>query len=111
VEADNVASGDTTYDEALKATDSKHANRVANGFEAKAALSDMHQSGMQAGKMGATFSGVASGVSGLYQLSQGKTTKGDVAAQVIVDTSKGFAISYLLPQRPLSHRNPVSGSW
>lgn len=95
VEADNVASGGTTYDEALKATDSKHANRVANGFEAKAALSDMHQSGMQAGKMGATFSGVASGVSGLYQLSQGKTTKGDVAAQVIVDASKSFAISYL----------------
>lgn len=95
VEADNVSSGGTTYDEALKATDSKHANRVANTFEAKAAISDMHQSGMQAGKMGAAFSGVASGVSGLYQLSQGRITTGDMAAQVIVDTSKGFAISYL----------------
>lgn len=92
---DKVSSGGTTHDEALKATDSKHANRVANNFEAKAALSDMHQSGMQAGKMGAAFSGIASGVSGLYQLSQGKATTGEVAAQVVVDTSKGFAISYL----------------
>ena len=95
VEADNVSSGGTTYGEALKATDSKHANRIANGFEAKAALSDMHQSGMQAGKMGAAFSGVSSSVSGIYQLSQGKATSGDVAAKIIVDTSKGFAISYL----------------
>lgn len=95
VEADNVSSGGTTYDEALKATDAKHANRAANTFETKAALSDMHQSGIQAGKIGAAFSGVSSGVSGLYQLSQGKTTKGEVAAQIIVDTSKGFATSYL----------------
>lgn len=92
---DEISSGGTTYDEALKATDSKHANHVANTFEAKSALSDMHQSGMAAGKMGATFSGVTSGVSGLYQLSQGKATTGEVTAQVIVDTSKGFAISYL----------------
>ena len=95
IEADNVSSGGTTYDEALKATDAKHANHVANTFEAKAALSDMHQSGMQAGKMGATFSGISSSASGLYQLSQGKVTKGEVAAQIIVDTSKGFATSYL----------------
>lgn len=95
IEADNVSSGGTTYDEALKATDAKHANHVANTFEAKAALSDMHQSGMQAGKVGAAFSGVSSGISGLYQLSQGKSTKGEVAAQIIVDTSKGFATSYL----------------
>lgn len=95
VEAENVSSGGTTYDEALKATDPKHANKVANAFEAKAAISDMHQSGMQAAKMGAAFSGVSSGISGLYQLSQGKTTTGKVAAQIIVDTSKGFATSYL----------------
>lgn len=95
VEADNVSSGGTTYNEALKATDAKHANHVANTFEAKAALSDMHQSGMEAGKMGAAFGGISSGVSGLYQLSQGKATKGEVAAQVIVDTSKSFATSYL----------------
>ena len=95
IEADNVSSGGTTYDEALKATDAKHANHVANTFETKAAISDMHQSGMQAGKMGAVFGGVASGVGGLYQLSQGKTTRGKVAAQLIVDTSKGFATSYL----------------
>ncbi len=95
VEADNISSGGTTYDEALKATDAKHAHRAANTFETKAALSDMHQSGMEAGKMGAAFSSISSGVSGLYQLSQGKTTTGKVAAQIIVDTSKGFATSYL----------------
>ncbi len=95
VEADNVSSGGTTYDEALKATDAKHANHVANTFETKAALSDMHQSGMQAAKIGAAFSGVSSGIGGLYQLSQGKTTTRKVAAQIIVDTSKGFATSYL----------------
>lgn len=95
VEADNVSSGGTTYDEALKATDAKHANRVANTFEAKAAFSDMHQSGMQAAKMGAVFGGVGSGVVGLYQLSQGKVTKREVATQVIVDTSKSFVTSYL----------------
>lgn len=95
IEAGGVSSGGTTYDEALKATDPKHANRIANTFEAKAALSDMHQSGMAAAKMGAAFGGVASGFSGLYQLSQGKATKGKVAAQVIVDTSKSFATSYL----------------
>lgn len=90
-----VSSDGTTHNEALKATDAKHANRVANTFEAKAALSDMHQSGMQAGKMGATFSGISSSASGLYQLSQGNATTGEIAAQVIVDTSKGFATSYL----------------
>lgn len=95
IAADNVSSGGTTYDEALKATDAKHANHVANTFEAKAALSDMHQSGMQAGKMGAVFGGITSGVDGLYQLSQGKATTGKVAAQIIIDTSKGFATSYL----------------
>lgn len=95
LEADNVSSGGTTYDEALKATDPKHANRIANSFEAKAALSDMHQSGMEAGKMGAAFSSLSSGISGLYQLSQGHATKEEVAAQVIIDTSKGFVTSYL----------------
>lgn len=95
LELDGVSSGGTTYDEALKATDAKYANRVANTFEAKAALSDMHQSGMEAAKMGAAFGGISSGVTGLYQLSQGKATKGEVAAQVIVDTSKSFATSYL----------------
>ena len=95
IEADNVASGGTTYDEALKATDVKNANHVANTFEAKAALSDMHQSGIQAGKMGAAFSGVSSGISGLYQLLQGKKPAEKVAVEVIVDTSKGFAMSYL----------------
>lgn len=95
VEVDNVSSGGTTYNEALKATDPEHANKIANAFEAKAALSDMHQSGMQAAKMGAAFSGLSSGVTGLYKLSQGKATTGEVTAQIIVDTGKGFAINYL----------------
>lgn len=95
VEADNVSSGGTTYNESLKATDPKYADHLANKFETQAALSDMHQSGMQAAKMGAAFSGVSSGISGLYQLSQGKTTTEKVAAQIIIDTSKGYVTSYL----------------
>ncbi|MCI4411925.1 MAG: hypothetical protein JHC38_09680 [Thiotrichales bacterium] len=95
VEADGISSGGTTYDEALKATDIEQANRIASSFEVKAALSDMHQSGMNAGKIGAAIGAATSGVVGIYQLSQGKTTYEVVAAQVIIDTSKSFATSYL----------------
>ena len=66
---------------------------------------------MQAGKVGAAFSGVSSGVSGLYQLSQGKTTKEEVAAQIIVDTSKGFATSYLTTAGSKGIGHGLAKSW
>lgn len=95
INADNVASGGTRYDEALNCTDPNYANQVANAFELKAAFSDMHQSGIEAGKLSAQMGIIGSGLRELYQYAQGKTNLTDATAQIIVDTSKSFAVSYL----------------
>lgn len=95
IEAEGVSSGGTEYSEALKATDPKEAERLAGQFKNKGIATEMHRSGMEAGKIGATISGSVSGITGLVRLSRGEADVGEVVAQVAVDAAKGYANSYV----------------
>ncbi|RZT08799.1 hypothetical protein SAMN05216319_2785 [Duganella sp. CF402] len=94
VAAENVSSGGTTYDEALEATTAKGAEKMAGSFGRKAMLSEAHQSGLEAARIGGAIAGGVSGVSGLIRLARGEADAGEIVAQVTVDAAKGYAISY-----------------
>jgi hypothetical protein len=93
IAAENVSSGGTEYDEALKATDPQQADKIAKSFERKGIASEMYQSGLEAGKIGAVISGGSSGISGLFRLARGEAGTGEIVAQVAIDAAKGFATS------------------
>lgn len=95
VEAEGVSSGGTEYSEALRATDPNEAAKVAGQFKRQGVVTEMHRSGLEAGKIGAAISGGVSGVSGLINLSRGEADVGEVVAQVAVDAAKGYANSYV----------------
>lgn len=95
LEADDVASGGTTYDEAINATDSTHADNIATGHEIKSALSDMHQSGIEAAKLGAITGAVFSVGSSILKYKQGDSTVEEISIQVISDTAKSASLAYL----------------
>lgn len=95
VEADGVSSGGTKYSEALEATDPKQADKLASKFKRQGVASEMHQSGLEAGKIGAATSGGVSGVVGLIRLARGEAETGEVVAQVAIDAAKGYATSYV----------------
>ena len=95
VEAENVSSGGTEYSEALKATDVKEAEKLAGKFKREGVATEMHQSGLEAGKIGAAISGGVSGVSGLIRLARGEAATGEIVAQVAIDAAKGYATSYV----------------
>ena len=95
VEAEGVSSGGTEYSEALKATDHNEAAKLAGQFRRQGIVTEMHRSGLEAGKIGAAISGSISGVTGLLNLSRGEADIGEVVAQVAVDAAKGYANSYV----------------
>ncbi len=95
IESENVASGGTEYSEALKATDPKEAEKLAGSFKRRGVATEMHQSGLEAGRIGATVSGSVSGVSGLIRLARGEAETGEIIAQVAIDAAKGYATSYV----------------
>ena len=95
VEADGVSSGGTKYSEALKATDPREAERLAKQFKRTGIATEMHNSGIEAGKTGAVAAGGVSAVSGLIRLSRGEANTGEVIVQVAVDAAKGYASSYV----------------
>jgi|GEM_PF-1203688 len=94
VNAENVASGGTSYAEALDATTLDGAGKIAGGFKRKAMLSEAHQSGLEAGNIGGAIAGGISGVAGLVRLARGEAKPGEIMAQVAVDAAKGYAASY-----------------
>lgn len=95
VEAEGISSGGTTYDEALQATDANYADKVASRFEITASLSDMHQSGIEAAKIGASMSANISILTGLVDLSQNNIDGHELSARVICDTAKSATSAYL----------------
>lgn len=94
VSADGVSSGGTRYDEALQATNEAHASDVAAVFKTKAMLAEAHESGKQAGAIGAGLTGGLSAVSGLVKLARGEAETGEIVAQVAIDAAKGYVTSY-----------------
>ena len=94
VEAENVASGGTRYDEALEATTAEGAEKLASRFGRKAMLSEAHQAGIEAGAIGGAVAGGVSGIGGLVRLARGEGSPGEILAQVTVDAAKGYATSY-----------------
>lgn len=92
---DGVASGRTTHSEAMSATKLRVADRMASSFESKTIQAEMHRSGLEGGKTGAAVTGSISAVSGLLRLARGDADTGEVVAQVVVDTAKGYASSYV----------------
>lgn len=90
-----IHSGGTTYAEALEATEKNKADQIASKFEIKAKFREAHQSGLEAGKIGAGLAGGLSGINGLLKLARGEAGTGEVIAQVAVDSAKGYATSYI----------------
>lgn len=91
---DNVASSGTTYQEALDATNQEVADKIAKEFKIKSALSDMHQSGIQAGKIGAGISGSMTAITETAALINGEKELADVAVNTAIASAKGYATGY-----------------
>lgn len=93
---ENVSSSGTTYQEALDATDVKIAEDIANKFKLKSALTDMHESGKRAGKVGALLTGGASTITGLYSLHTGEIEVGELISNIAINSAKGYATGYVV---------------
>lgn len=95
IEVEGVASGGTTYAEAVKSTDTKVAEKLALKFKHEGIATEMHLSGLEAGKFGAVISGGVSGVSGLIRLARGEAETGEIVAKITIDAAKSYATSYV----------------
>lgn len=95
INSDGIGSGGTTYQESISATDINVATKIAEKFDNQAIAIEMHNSGLEAGKIGATISAGISTFSSLIDLSQGKITTEDMLINLTVDTAKGYMTSYL----------------
>ena len=91
---DNVASEGTTYKEAIKATNSTEAEKIARQMKIDAALTDMHESGKVGGKIGALGSAGFSVLSGAVNLYKDDAKIGDVITDVVFNSAKGYAFGY-----------------
>jgi len=91
---DNIKSSGTTYQESVKSTDKKTAIKISNQYKSKAALTDMHESGIRSGMVGAGISGAVSAVDGTYELYKGEVEIGEAVSNIVVDSVKGFATGY-----------------
>jgi len=91
---DNVSSGGVKRKEAMQATKIKEADRIAGEFEGKAIRAEMHRSGLEAGKTGAAIAAGMSAVDGLWRLAHGEAETGEVAAEIVVNATKGYVVSY-----------------
>ena len=91
---DNVASAGTTYQEATDATRQEVADRIADEFKLKSALTDMHESGKRAGKAGAAVAGGISALAEGYAFYQGEKALGEVTLNIALASAKGYENGY-----------------
>nr|WP_318380832.1 hypothetical protein [uncultured Enterobacter sp.] len=91
---DDVASAGTTYQEATDATRQEVADRLADEFKLKSALTDMHESGKRAGKAGAAVAGGISALAEGYAFYQGEKALGEVTLNIALASAKGYATGY-----------------
>ncbi|MFM8342380.1 MAG: hypothetical protein ACKN9F_09205 [Methylomonas sp.] len=93
---EGISSTGTTRQEAIAATDINAAEKIADEFKVKSALTDMHESGIRAGNVGALLAGSTSTVTGLYSLHKGDIEAGELLTRVAVDSAKGYATGYVV---------------
>lgn len=91
---DDISSSGTTRDEAIAATDTSNAQRMAVQYKAKAALTDMHKSGLKGGQAGAAIAGGITAISGTVDLIKGEADAGEVITSTAISAGKGFATGY-----------------
>lgn len=91
---DNIASDGTTYQEALDATNKEQADKIANNYKLKSALTDMHKSGIKAGAVGAGITGGISLLTEGYSVIKGEKDIAEASINTIINSAKGFATGY-----------------
>ncbi len=94
LEYGEIRSSGTTYNEALKATDSQVAEDIANQSKLEATFVDMHESGKRAGNIGAALSGTTSSVTEFYKVYKGERELGEATVNIAISTAKGYATGY-----------------
>ncbi|MTI12209.1 hypothetical protein [Sansalvadorimonas verongulae] len=92
---EGVSSGGTTYDEAVANTDIDVAKETADKLDREAVLTDMHLSGMKAGKIGAAAGGGLSALNYARKAYKGEVGTAEAISGTAVDTAKGFATGYV----------------
>ncbi|ATD02810.1 hypothetical protein PTE01_31100 [Pseudoalteromonas tetraodonis GFC] len=91
---DGIASEGTTYQEALDATNQDQADKIANNYKFKSAVTDMHKSGMKAGVVGASITGGISILTGGYSVIKGEKDIAEASLNTVINSAKGFATGY-----------------
>lgn len=91
---DDVSSSGTTYQEALDSTNQEVADKIAEEYKRKAVLTDMHKSGMEAGKNGAMISGGMAVLTEGYDFFYGEQELADAAINTSIAAAKGYATGY-----------------
>jgi hypothetical protein len=91
---EDVSSTGTNYQESLDSTNQEVADEVAREYKYKAALTDMHQSGLEAGKIGAGISSSVTVATEMYAFLNGERELADVAINTAIAGAKGYATGY-----------------
>ncbi|WP_350551170.1 hypothetical protein [Pseudoalteromonas sp. 120-MNA-CIBAN-0494] len=91
---DNIASEGTTYQEALDATNQEQADKIANNYKFKSAITDMHKSGLKAGIVGASLTGGISFLAEGYSVIKGEKDFAEATLNTAINSAKGFATGY-----------------
>ena len=94
LEHDGVSSGGTTHQEAVDATNKEVSKKIATEFKLKSALTDMHESGKQAGNLGAGISGGIASISETFAIFQGERELGEATVNIAIASAKGYATGY-----------------
>ena len=91
---ENISSGGTTLNEAVANTDVDIAKRTADKLDRETVLTDMHQSGIKAGKIGAAAVGGISSLNYARKVYKGEVGAAEAISGTAVDAAKGFAAGY-----------------
>ena len=97
VQHGEITSGGTTQQEAIDATDLKHAEQIASAHKQEALLTELHRTGHQAGVTGAVIGGGISIIGDGYQILSGKSdlTVSEFLLKTTTHTVKGYTTSYV----------------
>jgi len=91
---EDVSSSGTTYQDSFNSTKQEVADKIANEYKTKAVLTDMHQSGLRAGSIGAGIAGSMTGITESYALFNGERQLADATINMAISSAKGYATGY-----------------
>ena len=94
LEHDGIASEGQTYQEALDATNQDQADKIANNYKFKSAVTDIHKSGIKAGTIGAGITGGISILAEGYSVIKGEKDIAEASVNTVINSAKGFATGY-----------------